>query len=103
MDEIAGSRSSARRRYRARRCSGSGGRHEIFGALIEEVRFAMDSPVEEAVSSEPVSESRKFPVTRENTGNFRNYVADAPKIDQSRPRMPPCRFRRAQQVRRFSV
>jgi hypothetical protein len=34
------------------------------------VRFALDSPLEEAVSSEPVSESLKFPVSRENTGNF---------------------------------
>jgi hypothetical protein len=32
-------------------------------------RFAMDSPVEEAVSSEPVSEA-KFPASWENTGNF---------------------------------
>jgi len=28
------------------------------------------SPLEEAVSSEPVSEKPKFPVSRENTGNF---------------------------------
>jgi hypothetical protein len=37
---------------------------------IEEVRFAPDSPLEEAVSSEPVSEVRKFPASREFTGNF---------------------------------
>jgi hypothetical protein len=37
--------------------------------LIEGVRFAVDSPLEGAVSSEPVSEA-KFPVTRQNTGNF---------------------------------
>src|ERR1700730_14709893 len=30
----------------------------IFGAPIEEVRFARDSPLEERVSSEPVSEVR---------------------------------------------
>ena len=36
---------------------------------IEEVRFAGDSPLEEAVSSEPVSEA-KFPASWENTGNF---------------------------------
>ena len=34
-----------------------------------QLRFAPDSPLEEAVSSEPVSVS-KFPVSRENTGNF---------------------------------
>jgi hypothetical protein len=30
------------------------------------------------VSSEPVSEA-KFPASWENTGNFRNYVADTPQ------------------------
>jgi hypothetical protein len=29
-----------------------------------------DSPLEEAVSSEPVSENRKFPASWENTGKF---------------------------------
>ena len=33
------------------------------------VKFAPDSPLEEAVSSEPVSEA-KFPASWENTGNF---------------------------------
>ena len=33
------------------------------------LRFAGDSPLEEAVSSEPVSEA-KFPASWENTGNF---------------------------------
>jgi hypothetical protein len=33
------------------------------------VRFALDSLLEEAVSSEPVSEA-KFPASREFTGNF---------------------------------
>jgi hypothetical protein len=37
--------------------------------LIEEVRFAFDSPLEEAVQSELVSEV-KFPAGWENTGNF---------------------------------
>jgi hypothetical protein len=32
-------------------------------------KFALDSPLEEAVSSEPVSEA-KFPASWENTGNF---------------------------------
>jgi hypothetical protein len=36
----------------------------------EEVRFALDSLLEEGVTSEPVSEARKFPASRENTGNF---------------------------------
>jgi hypothetical protein len=40
------------------------------GALIEEVRFARDSPVEGGVSCELVSENAKFPASRENTGNF---------------------------------
>jgi hypothetical protein len=31
---------------------------ELFGALIEEVRFALDSPLEGAVSSELVSEAK---------------------------------------------
>jgi hypothetical protein len=34
-----------------------------------EFRFAADSPLEEAVSSEPVSKA-KFPASWENTGNF---------------------------------
>src|SRR6202043_53572 len=38
-------------------------------ALIEEVRFAADSPLEEGVLSELVSEP-KFPASWENTGNF---------------------------------
>jgi hypothetical protein len=42
-------------------------------------RWFADSPLEEAVSSEPVSEA-KFPASWENTGNFRNYVADAPRL-----------------------
>ena len=33
------------------------------------IRFAQDSPLEEAVRSELVS-AVKFPVSRENTGNF---------------------------------
>ena|SRR6516162_10162139 len=41
-----------------------------------EVRFAVDSPLEGAVSSEPVSEA-KFPASWENAGNFRYYVASA--------------------------
>jgi hypothetical protein len=34
------------------------------------VKFAPDSPLEGAVTSEPVSEAPKFPASRENTGNF---------------------------------
>jgi len=37
--------------------------------MIQEIGFAPDSPLEEAVSSELVS-AVKFPVSRENTGNF---------------------------------
>ena len=36
---------------------------------LTEVEFAMDSLLEEAVTSEPVSEA-KFPASWENTGNF---------------------------------
>jgi hypothetical protein len=43
----------------------------------EEVEFAMDSPLEGRVSCELVSENAKFPASRENTGNFRYYVASA--------------------------
>jgi hypothetical protein len=39
------------------------------GPRSEEVGFAHDSALEEAVSSEPVSEA-KFPASWENTGNF---------------------------------
>src|SRR5690242_1602538 len=34
------------------------------------IEFADDSPLEEGVSSEPVSEAPKFPASWENTGNF---------------------------------
>jgi hypothetical protein len=46
-------------------CVGSAGGRR----LIHEVRFARDSPLEEAVTSELVSEA-KFPASREFTGNF---------------------------------
>jgi hypothetical protein len=37
--------------------------------MIQEIEFAPDSPLEEAVLSELVSET-KFPASWENTGNF---------------------------------
>ena len=37
--------------------------------MIQEIEFAPDSPLEEAVLSELVSEG-KFPASWENTGNF---------------------------------
>jgi hypothetical protein len=43
----------------------------------EKVRFAGDSPLEEAVSCELVSKSR-FPVTRENTANYVRLRGAAP-------------------------
>jgi hypothetical protein len=49
----------------------------------EPARFVADSLLEEGVSSEPVSEA-KFPASRELTGNFRNYVADAPRARMGR-------------------
>ena len=53
------------------------------GALIEEIRFADDSPVEEGVSSEPVSEP-KLPVSWENTGNFIDLgLGDASTVAKS--------------------
>jgi hypothetical protein len=53
-------------------------------ALIEEVRFARDSPLEGGVSCELVSENAKFPVTRENTGNFIDSGLDGARIQQKR-------------------
>jgi hypothetical protein len=44
---------------------------------VEEVGFAVDSPLEEAVSCELVSKSR-FPVTRENTANYVRLRGAAP-------------------------
>ena len=55
-------------------------------APIEDLRFAHDSPLEGGVSCELVSENAKFPASRENTGNFRNYVADAPsRVNENHP------------------
>src|ERR1700719_3703968 len=47
------------------------------GHFAPKIRFAPDFPPEEAVRSELVSGRPKFPVSRENTGNFRYYVASA--------------------------
>jgi hypothetical protein len=45
-----------------------------FGAARpREIGFAMDSPLEEAVSSEPVSGNPKFPASWENTGKFIDF------------------------------
>ena len=57
-----------------------------------EVRFAVDSPLEGAVSSEPVSEA-KFPASWENAGNFIDSELDgastrAKKIIKSVPYGP---------------
>jgi len=38
-----------------------------------QIEFATDSPLEEAVSSEPVSENRKFPASWVNTGKFIDF------------------------------
>jgi hypothetical protein len=43
-----------------------------YEAMIEEVRFAEDSPLEEAVTSEPVS-VWKFPASSEFAGNFARF------------------------------
>ena len=37
-------------------------RSAVYGFVERVARFAVDSPLEEAVSSEPVSERRKFPL-----------------------------------------
>src|SRR6266404_2049419 len=42
------------------------------------IRFAQDSPPEEAVSSELVSGRPNFPVSRENTGNFIDFGLGRP-------------------------
>ena len=44
---------------------------------VQKVRFAPDSPLEEPVSSELVSGGAKFPVSRENTGNFIESAHDS--------------------------
>jgi hypothetical protein len=51
--------------------------HERSGGTNRASALINDSPLEEAVFTELVSEA-KFPASWENTGNFRNYVADAP-------------------------
>src|SRR4029077_18874488 len=43
-------------------------------------RFVPDSPLEGAVTSEPVSEAPKFPASRENTGNFINFGPGRPNL-----------------------
>jgi len=40
---------------------------------LERNRTFVDSPLEEAVWSEPVSETRKFPASWENTGKFIDF------------------------------
>jgi hypothetical protein len=46
-----------------------------FGTRVRQrgSRVRVDSLVEEAVSSEPVSENRKFPASWENTGKFIDF------------------------------
>ena len=60
-----------------RRCGKGEGYSDLEFAILraiwrgsEEVRFATDSPLEGAVSSEPVSESGNFPASWEYTANF---------------------------------
>jgi hypothetical protein len=53
-------------------------------ALIEGIRFAADSPLEEAVRSELVSGRPKFPVRRENTGNFIDFGLGRPNLPSKR-------------------
>jgi hypothetical protein len=43
------------------------------GPAFAITEFATDSPLEEAVSSEPVSENRKFPASWVNTGKFIDF------------------------------
>jgi hypothetical protein len=45
-------------------------RRRPFSEISEEIRFAMDSPLEGGVSCELVSENAKFPASRDFTGNF---------------------------------
>jgi len=44
---------------------------------------SVDSPVEEAVRSELVSGEAKFPVSRENTGNFIDFGLGRPKLSSN--------------------
>jgi hypothetical protein len=52
-------------------------------AAAVEVRSATDSLVEEAVTSEPVSEA-KFPVSWENAGNFHRQALPSRKTVENR-------------------
>jgi hypothetical protein len=56
------------------------------GPLARDRGFA-DSPLEEAVTSEPVSEA-KFPVTWENTGNFHRRALPSRKTVENRQAAP---------------
>jgi hypothetical protein len=51
---------------------------------VRVAEFASDSPLEEVVSSELVSEGPKFPASWEYTGKFRYYVASATSAPKSR-------------------
>jgi hypothetical protein len=53
------------------------------GTPPQKIRFARDSPLEEAVTSEPVSEA-KFPVRWENTGNFHRQASRSRKTVENR-------------------
>jgi hypothetical protein len=47
-------------------------------------KFAADSSLEEAVRSELVSGRPKFPVSRENTGNFIDFGLGRPNLPSKR-------------------
>jgi hypothetical protein len=58
-----------------------------FGAYLgvpDKVRFAPDSPLEEAVKSEPVSEWGEFPASWENTGNSSDSGLDDANLPTKR-------------------
>ena len=54
-------------------------------AAMQGANFVADSLLEEAVRSEFVSGRPKFPASKENTGNFRYYLASATRITISIP------------------
>jgi hypothetical protein len=65
-----------RSRRRFRYPGGTAAPSKADGARLIEAhagQFVGDSPLEEGVTSEPVSEAPKFPASRENTGNFIDF------------------------------
>ena len=59
------------------------GERRAFAPAATEDTGERDSPLEEAVRSELVSGEAKFPVSRENTGNFIDFGLGRPKLSSN--------------------